>query len=208
VTRGRAGGEVSGTRGRDAGGAAGAMRVLAVWAVVGVVAIAAACFESEKGPEGPREPAPGFELVRLDGVPVSLSGLRGRTVILDFWATWCAPCEVQMPVLDALWEARGGDGLFVLGLSMDTDPPQSVEAWLAEREIGYPIAITDQQLALDYGAWAFPTLVVVDPDGRVYRRHQGVLSRPELEAILDTIEREFAERERAVATRPRTAPDA
>jgi len=165
---------------------------LAIWGVVLVVTVVAAgCFETEEGPEGPRREAPGFELVRLDGLPISLAEHRGKTVILDFWATWCAPCEVQMPVLQALWDARGGDALFVLGLSLDTDPPADVEAWLAERDIGYPIAITDQQLALDYGAWAFPTLVVVDPSGHIYRMHQGVLGRPELEDLLDRIAREF-----------------
>lgn len=161
---------------------------LAIWgAVLAATLFAAGCFESGDEEAGPLREAPDFSLVRLDGVPVSLSEHRGKTVILDFWATWCAPCEVQMPVLQALWEARGGDELFVLGLSLDTDPPADVEAWLAEREIAYPIAITDQQLALDYGAWAFPTLVVVDPAGRIRRMHQGVLGRPELEDILDRI---------------------
>ncbi len=136
-----------------------------------------------------RRPAPDFELVRLDGTPVTLAEHRGKVVILDFWATWCAPCEVQMPILDTLWENRGGPGsdLMVLGLSVDTDPPDRVRAWLAARDLDYPIAIARQSLAIDYGVLGFPTLVVVDPAGRVHTRHTGVLSRPELEAILDAI---------------------
>jgi len=141
---------------------------------------------------GDRRAAPDFELVRLDGIPVSLAEQRGRTLILDFWATWCAPCEVQMPVLDAIWKSRGGDRLMVLGLSMDTDPPAKVSQWLRERSVEYPIAMADQQLAIDYGAWAFPTLVIVDPAGEIYYLDPGVTSRPEIEALLDAIEQEFA----------------
>jgi peroxiredoxin len=151
------------------------------------------CFDSSApGDDAARRDAPDFELVRLDGVPVSLAEHRGKTVILDFWATWCAPCEVQMPVLQTLWENRGGEDLVVLGLSLDTDPADDVIEWLSKREISYPIAIAEQQLAIDYGAWAYPTLVVVDPAGAIYKVHQGVLSRPELEDVLDEIQRKFA----------------
>ena len=64
---------------------------------------------------------------------------------------------------------------------------RSARAWLAERSLDYPVAIVDQRAAVDFGVWAFPTLVVIDPAGRIRRLHQGVLSRPELEAILDEI---------------------
>jgi hypothetical protein len=97
-----------------------------------------------------------------------------------------------MPVLDAIWKSRGGDRLMVLGLSMDTDPPAKVSQWLRERSVEYPIAMADQQLAIDYGAWAFPTLVIVDPAGEIYYLDPGVTSRPEIEALLDAIEQEFA----------------
>jgi thiol-disulfide isomerase/thioredoxin len=164
--------------------------LLLAWLVLG----GSACFDSPgQDANGPRQRAPEFALTRLDGMPVSLAEHRGKTVILDFWATWCAPCEVQMPVLDALWKARGGDDLMVLGISVDTDPAPTVIAWVEEREFEYPIAIARQDLALDYGVLGFPTLVVIDPDGGVHTRHVGVLSRPELEEILD----EIAQEERA-----------
>lgn len=167
---------------------------IGIWLAVVVVTIVASGYLGGSGGEvaAERRVAPDFDLVRLDGVPVRLAEQRGKTVIIDFWATWCAPCEVQMPVLDTIWKNRGGDDLLVLGLSVDTDPPDRVEAWLAEREIGYPIAMVEQKLAIDYGAWAFPTLVVVDPTGAIHSLHQGVLSRPELEDILDRIAREHA----------------
>jgi thiol-disulfide isomerase/thioredoxin len=149
------------------------------------------CFEDPSSREaGTRETAPGFSLTRLDGVPVNLEEHRGKTVILDFWATWCAPCEIQMPVLDTLWEMKGGDELMILGISVDIDPAPNVTAWVEKRGFEYPIAIASQQLAVEYGVLGFPTLVVIDPEGRIHTRHVGVLSRPELEDILEEIARE------------------
>jgi len=166
---------------------------IGVWILVVVVTVVASgylegCFAA---PATERPPAASFDLVRLDGVPVRLADQAGKALILDFWATWCAPCKVQMPILEELWARRGGEQLMILGVSMDMDPPDEVSAWLAGNGITYPIAIADMQLAADYGVYSFPTLIVIDPAGRIVRAHQGVLSRPELDAILDELESEF-----------------
>lgn len=145
------------------------------------------CTEAPSSDPALRAEAPGFSLVQLDGTPVRLADHLGKTVILDFWATWCAPCEVQMPVLDTLWKRRGGAELMVLGISVDTDPSEKVSAWVEKRSLEYPIAIAEQSLAVDYGVIGFPTLIVIDRVGRIHTRHTGVLSRPELEEILDEI---------------------
>ncbi len=134
-----------------------------------------------------RRSAPDFTLPLLSGVDFALSEHRGIAVIIDFWATWCSPCEVQMPVLDALWKRRSGHDLMVVGVSVDTDPAEVIAAWVAERGIEYPIALGDQELAMRYGVIGFPTLLVIDPNGGIHTQHVGVLSRPELEEILDEI---------------------
>lgn len=131
--------------------------------------------------------APEFELPLLSGETFRLADQRGKTVILDFWATWCSPCEVQMPVLDSLHQARGEAELVVVGISVDTDPASKVEAWIEERDIGYPIALGSTELAQQYGAIGFPSLYIIDPGGRIHTHHTGVLSRPELEDLLDAI---------------------
>lgn len=144
----------------------------------------------------PRRRAPEFTLPTLEGAEVRLSSLRGRIVILDFWATWCPPCEVQMPILDALWHderdrrEESGAGLVVIGVSVDTLPAHEVEAWVEERGFDYLIALGDQSLARAFGAIGFPTLIVVDPAGRIHTRHIGVLSRAELDEIVAEIRRE------------------
>lgn len=155
--------------------------------------VGSACFEArESDREGPKPGAPEFDLPLLDGSQIRLEEMRGKIVILDFWATWCAPCEVQMPVLDALWrdeESRSehGDDLMIVGISVDTDPPSKVADWIAERGFLYPIALGDQDLAMRYQVLGFPTLVIIDPSGGIHTRHVGVLSRPEIESVLDQI---------------------
>lgn len=146
-----------------------------------------------------RPMAPDFELMKLDGQPLRLADLRGKIVILDFWATWCHPCEVQMPVLDALWRDQAGqdqkpgsdaDDVMIVGLSVDTDPATKVAEWIEERGFEYPIAIADQDLAMRFGVIGFPTLVILDRLGGIHTRHTGVLSRPEIESVLDEIRQE------------------
>ncbi len=135
------------------------------------------------------EEAPALDLPLLDGGRIELGAQRGKTVILDFWATWCRPCEVQMPILDAIWRDRDStrNDLMIVGVSVDTDPASKVAEWIAERGFVYPIAIGDQDLAMRYGVFGFPTLVIIDPSGAVRTRHTGVWSRPEIEAVLDEI---------------------
>jgi thiol-disulfide isomerase/thioredoxin len=155
--------------------------------------VAGGCFDiGEPDRGGPKSEAPDFDLPLLDGNQIRLEEVRGKIVILDFWATWCAPCEVQMPVLDTLWRDKDGrvehgDDLMILGISVDTDPVSKVADWIAERGFEYPIAIGDQDLAMRYGVIGFPTLVIIDPNGGIYTRHMGVWSRPEIESILDQI---------------------
>ena len=155
--------------------------IVAVWATSSIQR------EATSSADESRRSAADFTLPLLSGVDFTLSEHRGNAVIIDFWATWCGPCEVQMPVLDALWKHRGGRDLTVVGISVDTDPPEVVATWVEERGFEYPIALGDQELAMRYGVIGFPTLLIIDPDGGIHTQHVGVLSRPELEEILDEI---------------------
>jgi cytochrome c biogenesis protein CcmG/thiol:disulfide interchange protein DsbE len=127
-------------------------------------------------------PAPDFTLEALTGGAVSLAELRGRPVLIDFWATWCAPCVRQIPVLNE-FAAKYGDRVPVLGISVDVDA-DAVGPFATEHQVRYPILFGDEGLARDYGALGFPTLYVVRPDGTVHSSHVGVATPEHLDAAV------------------------
>lgn len=132
------------------------------------------------------EPAVPFTLKTLGGgESVSLESLRGKTVVLDFWATWCPPCEFQVPELNRFYDAHRGDGdVAVFGISIDVEGNDVIQAWVAEHDVRYPILLGDESLARKYGAVGFPTLYVVGPDGTLVEQHVGLIESATLEAAV------------------------
>jgi thiol-disulfide isomerase/thioredoxin len=155
--------------------------------LAGLVAAAAACrVEPDAGADLPLAPA--FRLPALDGGEVALSELRGRPVVVDFWATWCPPCIRQIPVLNSFHEAHG-DAVEVLGIAVDVQGRSVVAPFAAEHGIRYRVLLGDEALAQRYGAFGFPTLFFIDAEGRVDSVHTGVASVEELEAALARVAR-------------------
>ena len=120
-------------------------------------------------------PAPEFSLVDLDGKTVSLSSLRGKVVILDFWATWCGPCRKTMPLLDKFYTEMRPENVVVYGINVwerkgDTS---GVRPFLSERGTHFPILFGSNETASDYGVRGIPTLVVIDQQGKIAFRHIG-----------------------------------
>jgi thiol-disulfide isomerase/thioredoxin len=134
------------------------------------------------------EPAPAFSVVGLDGKPVALEALRGKVVLLNFWATWCKPCRAEIPDLIALQNGYAGK-LQIIGLSTDDESPETVREFVRETGINYPVAMaTDKIRALYGGVPALPTSFLVDPQGRVVQKHTGLrdpaLYETEIRALL------------------------
>ncbi len=132
------------------------------------------------------EPAPAFDFERLQGGRVTLQDLRGKTLLLDFWATWCPPCVLEIPELNAVYEAHRQDGVELLAISVDGDEREELARWAEEHGIRYPVVLGNTEVARAYGAYQFPFHVLVGPDGRVLERlTPGFHDREELSELLE-----------------------
>ena len=106
-----------------------------------------------------------------DGQPTSLAAFRGKTVLFNLWATWCAPCRHEMPALDRLQAALGGDAFQVVTVNIDTRNPERPRQWRADNGISRlayvsdPAAKTFQELKSAGKAFGMPTTLIVDRDG-------------------------------------------
>ena len=182
------------------------------WTIAAIVVAAAAAgaglyfYRGAAGPPAPAaapEPAaasqiqlvetlPQFTLVDRDGQPRSLQDWPGKALIVNFWATWCAPCRREIPLLQQLQRDHGDEGFQVIGIAVDFR--DKVLAYADDMKIEYPLLIGEQD-ALDAAAAfgvpavGFPFTVFSDRQGRVVTTHFGELTAPEADLILDAVDR-------------------
>ena len=129
--------------------------------------------------------APAFTVRTLEGKTLRLQELRGRPVVLDFWATWCAPCRASMPHLDRIQERYAGDGLVVLGLSVDEAGPGDVRRFAERLGIRFRLAMAEEKLLDQYGPIRqIPTTFFINRRGEVVRRTVGYLDSETLDAYV------------------------
>ena len=128
-----------------------------------------------------------FSLMQLGGGEVSLSDFRGGWVVVNYWATWCAPCRKEMPELSALHDER--EDLTVLGLAFEDTDDSAFEEFLLEFHASYPILRVDvYQPPEPFGApRVLPTTIILDKEGRAVKAFLGPVTREAIEGFIDSV---------------------
>ena len=152
------------------------IKFLGVVALIGLI-VAMACAAA-----GPNGKAPNFALKTSAGKTIELEKLKGKVVVVNFWATWCGPCRKEIPGFQEVYKQYQGKGLEIVGISLDRNGWDVVKPYVEQKQIGYPVVIGDGDLADAYGGIdAIPTTFIVDKKGNIVQQHVGYMSQQELE---------------------------
>lgn len=141
------------------------------------IAIALVFGSFDNKPDIPDQ-APGFSLTDLQGNPLVLDQMRGKTVVLNFWASWCGPCRDEIPEFSRF--AHEHPEVTILGLAVDSGELPDVRRSAQKLGIDYTVALADRDTVQQYDISAFPTTVVVGPDGDVAHVQVGAMSYEQL----------------------------
>jgi thiol-disulfide isomerase/thioredoxin len=147
-------------------------------ALVTSLLMAAATVNAETSAATPNAPAatdaPKWTLKDLDGKPVSSETFKGKVIVLDFWATWCGPCRMEIPGYVALQKKYGKEGVVMIGVSLDEKGPAVVKPFIAKYGVDYQIVMGDEAFAnLFGGIEAIPTTFIIDRSGKIRDKKVG-----------------------------------
>jgi len=133
-------------------------------------------------------PAPAFEVTTLDGTRIASDSLAGKVVLVNFWATWCPPCRLEMPGIDRVWRDRRDAGFVVIGIATDETGEAGVRAFVAGRGVTYPIAMATPAVVRAFGGYrGLPTSILIDRAGRIRYRITGFYVEPALRAAVSRL---------------------
>ena len=126
--------------------------------------------------------APDFTLESLDGKNMRLSDFRGKAVLLNFWATWCAPCKIEMPWFVELQQQYGNQGLQIVGVAMDDASKEDIAKFAKEMGVNYPVLIGKESVGDEYGGVpALPESFFIGRDGKIVDKIMGLKGKAEIE---------------------------
>jgi peroxiredoxin len=139
--------------------------------------------------EGERSKAPDFTLKDATGATVKLSDFKGKVVLLNFWATWCGPCQIEIPWFIDFQQQLKDKDFVILGVSMDDDGWTSVKPYIEKKKINYRMVIGTEEVSTMYGGVdSLPTTFLIDREGRIAQKHEGLIGKSEyLNEIVDLL---------------------
>ncbi|MGC8784910.1 MAG: TlpA family protein disulfide reductase [Armatimonadota bacterium] len=139
---------------------------------------------------GEGDTAPNVTLNLLNGETKSLADYRGKVVVLDFWATWCAPCRFTMPKMIQFHNRHREQDVVVIGVAVDVTSRAEIEQFVREMGVNYPIAVDGDATAKSaYQIKSLPTLFIIDKEGNILRRMEGYDPQNTIQTLEDTVKR-------------------
>lgn len=138
-------------------------------------------------------PAPETLGAKLDGGEVMLADFKGKAILVDFWATWCAPCVKSMPEMQKLHDKYASKGFSLVGVSIDEEGAKKVKPFLAKRKLAYPILLDSNKkepVWKAFGVHGVPALFLIDQEGRIVRQWTGKIDRKEVEKAVEEVMKE------------------
>jgi thiol-disulfide isomerase/thioredoxin len=177
--------------------------------IIAVVAVIVATYLADRATRQPKnsvakvtlgnaaaKPAPDVTLKDLDGKNLSLAQYKGKVVLVNFWATWCEPCQVEIPWLIEMQQKYAAKGFTVLGIAMDEEGARVVTPWVnkerfdvngSKSQMNYPIVIGDDAAADKFGGLlGYPTSVLINRDGKIIKRITGIISYDEISKSIES----------------------
>lgn len=153
-----------------------------VWALMAAAGVWSRAAVAQSADLEPGRPAPTFDLARLEGGRVMLAEFRGHPVVINFWATWCTPCRVEMPMLIGAWQEHRGRALEIVAINLtDQERRKDVRQFVEQLKLPFYVALDERGRVRErYGLMSLPTTVFVDSAGTVRAVHAGPLSERNL----------------------------
>lgn len=134
------------------------------------------------------DPAPAFELTTLDGPRIASDSLAGKVILVNFWATWCPPCRLEMPGFERVWKDRRDDGFVVIGIATDRTGEAGVREYVRERGVTYPTAMATPEVVRAFGGYrGLPTSFLIDRQGIIRYRVVGFYAEPTLRGAVSRL---------------------
>jgi len=149
--------------------------------IVGIITLALLAGCTNKGKEGATAAAPDFTLQDISGKKVRLADLKGKVVMLEFWATWCPPCRAEIPAVERLHREYGDKGLTVLAITLDEGGWDEVKAFIAESKISYTVLKGTEDVSAEYKIRLIPATFLIDKEGNIRKQYMGGGSNEALE---------------------------